>query len=68
MKPRNVERSGGRFTAWFSETERTALEARALEEKTPTNYIVRMAVRQYLGKEALKAAAQKVMDVAGNTG
>jgi hypothetical protein len=57
---------GGRFTAWFSDTERTALEARALEEGTPTNYVVRMAVRKYLGKDALKQAAEKVMDVSGN--
>ncbi len=60
-------RSGGRFTAWFSPTERVALKARAKDEDSTENYIVRMALRQYLGKDALKGAAEEVMDVAGNT-
>lgn len=56
----------GRFTAWFSATERTALKAHADAESATENYIVRMAVRKYLGKDKLKAAAEEVMDVAGN--
>lgn len=56
----------GRFTSWFSATERHALEKRAAADGVHLNYIVRMAVREYLGKDALKEAAQEVMDVTGN--
>lgn len=59
-------KQGGRFTAWFSDTERRALETRAAEADATVNYIVRRAVRKYLGPEALKKAAEDVMDVAGN--
>lgn len=57
---------GSRFTAWFSSIERKALEDRALKDGTPTNYVVRLAVRRYLGREALKKAADEVMDVMSN--
>jgi len=59
-------KDGGRFTAWFSATERRALDAAARSEESTVNYIVRKAVRQYLGSDALKEAAQSVMDVTGN--
>lgn len=59
-------RSGGRFTAWFSPIERRALEVAAERENGTLNFIVRKAVRQYLGKEALKKAAEDVMVVTGN--
>lgn len=38
-----------RFTAWFSERERQLLDERAQELGTSTNYLVRIAVRQFLG-------------------
>lgn len=59
-------KGGGRFTAWFSDTERRALNTAAEAEDSTVNWIVRRAVRQYLGKDALKQAAQEVMDVTGN--
>jgi predicted transcriptional regulator len=59
--------TGGRFTTWLSPTERLALDTKASEEDSTSNYIMRKALRQYVGKEALKAAAQQVMDVTGNT-
>jgi hypothetical protein len=58
--------AGARFTAWFSDVERDALSKRAAEENTTVNWVVRTAVRKFLGKEALKEAAERVMDVAGN--
>ena len=57
---------GGRFTAWFSETERRALETRAVSEQATLNYVFRKAIREYLGPDALKEAADNVMHVAGN--
>lgn len=38
-----------RFTAWLSESERDALEDVAKEYGTSQNYIVRVAIRQFLG-------------------
>lgn len=57
---------GKRFTAWFSATERRALEVRAEDEGTTINYIVRRAVRAYLGNQALKDAHEDVTAVTGN--
>lgn len=59
-------KEGGRFTAWFSATERAALNAEAELEGTTVNWVVRKAVRRYLGKDKLKAAAETVMGVTGN--
>lgn len=59
-------KDGGRFTAWFSNTERRALDTYAAEHDATVNWVVRKAVRKFLGAEALKAAAQQVMDVTGN--
>lgn len=47
-----------RFTAWFSERERKAIEARAGELNTSANYIVRSAVRQYLGLDNGRQSSQ----------
>ena len=38
-----------RFTAWLSERERQALDEMAAELNTSVNFIVRVAIRQYLG-------------------
>lgn len=57
---------GSRFTAWFSATERRALEVAAERENATINFIVRRAVRKYLGTEALKKAADDVMVVTRN--
>ena len=59
-------KQGGRFTAWFSPVERSALEAEAAREGDTVSYVVRKAVRKYLGPDKLKEAAETVMDVAGN--
>lgn len=59
-------KQGGRFTAWFSDTERLALERKAKDDDATINYIIRRAVRKYIGTEALKAAAESVMVVPGN--
>lgn len=40
-----------RFTAWFSERERKALQVRAESERVSVNVLVREAVREYLGLE-----------------
>ncbi len=52
----------GRFTAWFSATERRALEAVAEKERCTVNYIIRTAIRQYVGSDALKTAARGILD------
>ena len=38
-----------RFTAWFSERERAEIDKAATREASSANFIVRRAVRQYLG-------------------
>lgn len=38
-----------RFTAWLSEAERDRLDKAANEHGTSVNYLVRLAIRQYLG-------------------
>lgn len=50
----------GRFTAWFSAIERRALERLAREQDSTVNYVVRVAVRQYIGKNRLLAAAREL--------
>lgn len=58
--------TNNRFTAWFSATERRALNTLANKQGVTVNYLVRIAVREYLGPEALKKAASDVMDVTRN--
>lgn len=49
----------GRFTAWLSAPERRALESVARDEEATEAFIVRKAVRKYVGNKALlKAAAE----------
>lgn len=61
-----MREAGGRFTAWFSMIERHALEVEAERANATISWIVRVAVRRYLGKEALKQAAEDVINVASN--
>lgn len=52
-----MAKEAGRFTAWFSGPERRALESTARDEQATAGFIVRKAVRQYVGKKALLKAA-----------
>ena len=53
---------GVRFTAWMSEEERRMIDELAAERSMSRNYIVRRAIRQFLGLEE----RQKVTDVTRN--
>jgi len=55
-----------RVTSWLTSIERRALEVRAAEENCTLNFLMREAVRQYLGKDALKAAAEDLVAVTSN--
>lgn len=54
----------GRFTTWLSAAERHALEHHAQANGMTVANVIRTAVRQHLGTDALKAAA---MELAGET-
>lgn len=56
--------SGIRFTTWLSESERDAIHQRATEQNTSDNYIIRMAIRAYLGMDNRTREAETV--VTGN--
>lgn len=62
-------RAGNR-TVWFDAMERTALEAEAIRENASLAWVVRRAVRQYLGVGKLTQAAsaldEQVTEVTGN--
>lgn len=47
----------GRFTTWLSAVERHALETAAREQGKTIATLIRLAVRQYVGTDALKKAA-----------
>lgn len=51
-----------RFTAWFSERERLALDTRARSERTSVNVLVREAVRQYLGIDETIELGEEIVD------
>lgn len=55
-----------RMTAWFSPTERHALQTEADRVDATVGWVIRRAVRKYLGPEKMKKAAEYVMDVADN--
>lgn len=55
-----------RLTAWLTGIERKALDDRATAENCTLNFLVREAIRQYLGKDALKAAAEDLTAVTSN--
>lgn len=38
-----------RFSAWISDRERSELDKRARRERTSVNWVVREAIREYLG-------------------
>ena len=50
--------SGVRFTAWFSRKERLAITRAASDQECSDNYIVRSAVRQYLGIDRSERQSQ----------
>lgn len=47
----------GRFTTWLSVVERHALETAAQQQGKTVATLIRLAVRQYIGTDALKRAA-----------
>lgn len=58
--------NGSRFTAWISDIERRGLEIEAKRREVTLNFLVRKAIRKYLGPEVLREAAEDVMDVTRN--
>lgn len=55
-----------RFTAWLNPIERKALELEAEQQHSTMNFVLRMALREYLGKDALYRAGELVTGVTRN--